>query len=244
LNILKNNVSYSVFKKQEDLFNSSTRLKKFRNSVAYKPSSRHSTATAGYTNSLPVYSEEAITPTALLPLNKFYYYPIESSADLIDESSEAPKSAKFLQFNDYKNSIRSSSNSVSPYSYTYVLDPFRADYEDCTWSYDTGTFDSDLNDHESHIKNLRPSNLLSLRSTAKNSGVTYNAIQKVFKSRLDEGRSHSRLQDFSNSFVAQPFISAPRSLYGSMIGKNKESFFSPQFYNQSSNNNFNVLFSV
>jgi hypothetical protein len=46
----------------------------------------------------------------------------------------------------------------------------------------------------------RVSNPLKLRSTAKNSMVTYSAIQKVFKSRLDEGRSNARLQDVSNSY--------------------------------------------
>lgn len=46
----------------------------------------------------------------------------------------------------------------------------------------------------------RVSNPLKLRSTAKNSMVTYSAIQKVFKSRLDEGRSNARLQDISNSY--------------------------------------------
>ena len=74
--------------------------------------------------------------------------------------------------------------------------------------------------------------------------VTYSAIQKVFKSRLDEGRSHARLGDFSNSFISHPFVTSQRSPYESLLGKNKESFFLTQGYNSFYNDNFNTLFSV
>jgi hypothetical protein len=80
---------------------------------------------------------------------------------------------------------------------------------------------------------------MKLRSTARNSIVTYNAIQKVFKSRFDEGRSHARLQDFSNSYVTHPFITEARSPYEGLLGKNRESFFSVNNYNQFLVANFN-----
>lgn len=74
------------------------------------------------------------------------------------------------------------------------------------------------------------SNPLKLRSTARNSIVTYNAIQKVFKSRFDEGRSNSRIQDISNSYTPYPFLSAPKAPYESLLGKNTENFFKPTLY--------------
>jgi hypothetical protein len=91
---------------------------------------------------------------------------------------------------------------------------------------------------------MQVTNPLKLRSTTKNSMVTYSAIQKVFKSRLDEGRSHARLGDFSNSYISHPFVTSPRSPYESLLGKNKESFFSTQAYKSYYNENFNTLFSV
>jgi hypothetical protein len=95
----------------------------------------------------------------------------------------------------------------------------------------------DLNDSSE----LRFSNPLKLRSTAKNSIVTYSAIQKVFKSRFDEGRSNARLQDISNSYNKHLFISEPKSSYESLLGKNKDSFFSINNYNQELTNNFNDI---
>jgi len=91
---------------------------------------------------------------------------------------------------------------------------------------------------------VRSTNPLKLRSTTKNATVTYNAMQKVFRSRYDEGRSNARLQDLSNSFAAHPFITAPKSPYESLLGKNKESFFNINNYNQYFKANFNEMFSV
>jgi hypothetical protein len=88
------------------------------------------------------------------------------------------------------------------------------------------------------------SNPLKLRSTAKNSIVTYSAIQKVFKSRFDEGRSNARLQDVSNSYTPYMFLSASKSPYESMLSKNKDSFFTPVNYNQTLKSYVNPLHSI
>jgi len=91
---------------------------------------------------------------------------------------------------------------------------------------------------------MRLSNPLKLRSTAKNSIITYSAIQKVFKSRFDEGRSNARLQDISNSYTPYMFISAPKSSYEGMLSKNKDSFFTPTNYNQILKSYINPLYSL
>jgi hypothetical protein len=99
-------------------------------------------------------------------------------------------------------------------------------------STDNNNFLSNLNDLNTlNTYNLRIVNPLKLRSTAKNSIVTYSAIQKVFKSRFDEGRSNVRLGDVSNSFVNFPFISESKSKYETFLGKNKDSFYNVTNYN-------------
>jgi hypothetical protein len=72
--------------------------------------------------------------------------------------------------------------------------------------------------------------------------ITYSAIQKVFKSRFDEGRSNARLQDVSNSYTPYMFLSAPKSSYEGMLSKNKDSFFTTNNYNQTLKSTFNPLY--
>jgi hypothetical protein len=96
----------------------------------------------------------------------------------------------------------------------------------------------------SSVNDLRIANPLKLRSTAKNSIITYSAIQKVFKSRFDEGRSNARLQDVSNSYTPYMFLSAPKSSYEGMLSKNKDSFFTTNNYNQTLKVNINPLYSL
>jgi len=92
--------------------------------------------------------------------------------------------------------------------------------------------------------NLKLSNPFKLRSTVKNAIVNYSAIQKVFRSRFDEGRSNARLEDFSNSYVKHPYITDSRVKYESLLGKNKESFLQLNFYNHSNKLNFSNLSSL
>jgi hypothetical protein len=140
--------------------------------------------------------------------------------------------------------LMGASNSLNTLAYSHVVDPFRADYEDQLWNSDLEDSGVDTFESISTSNDLQVSNPLKLRSTTKNSMVTHSAIQKVFKSRLDEGRSHARLGDFSNSYITHPFVTASRTPYESILGKNKESFFSTQAYNSFYNDNFNTLFSV
>jgi hypothetical protein len=95
---------------------------------------------------------------------------------------------------------------------------------------------------EKNKVNERFSNNINLRSTAKNSIVTYNAIQKVFRTRFDENRSHTKLHDFSNFSVKQPFIGSKRVSYENILGKNKISFYKPVLFKDSFNLNFNQTY--
>jgi hypothetical protein len=87
-------------------------------------------------------------------------------------------------------------------------------------------------------------NNLKLRSTAKNSIVTYNAIQKVYKSRFDELRSNINLVDFSNSFIKYPFLMEKKSSYENMLFKNYDFFFNASFYSKVFKNNHSFLTNI
>jgi hypothetical protein len=82
---------------------------------------------------------------------------------------------------------------------------------------------------------------MKLRTTAKNSIVTYNAIQKVYKSRFDDSRSNTNFGDFTSSYSKYPFLIESKSPYESMLGKNKESYFNVSLYNKEFINNQSVF---
>lgn len=130
LNILQSNNEYLFFKKQEELFNNSTRLKKFKNMQATKPFLKSLFTDSSNINSLPIYSEDAVMPSNLVSLNRFHTLPLESSVELMDESFDSIKYTKYVHFNKYKTLYNTSSNRLNPYSYVSILDPFRADYDD------------------------------------------------------------------------------------------------------------------
>lgn len=247
LNILQTRQEYDYFKKQEELYNLSTRHKKFKSSILSKPFIKDLSSTVNI-SSLPLFTEDSVVSTPLLSTKNFDNFGNEVSVDGLDDSYESAKTMNYLQHTGFKNNLSMNNNLISAISYTQVMDNFRADYEENIWSGDSLNSQSDLNFEENtdhSFKNeLRSTNPLKLRSTTKNAIVTYNAMQKVFRSRYDEGRSNARLQDLSNSYVSHSFITAPKSPYESLLGKNKESFFNVNNYSQYFKSNFNEMFSV
>jgi hypothetical protein len=100
------------------------------------------------------------------------------------------------------------------------------------------SLNSDLNN--SNL--IRFNNSINLRNTVKNSIVTYNAIQKVFKTRFDESRSNAKLNSISDLYTKQPFISSSRIQYEKLLGKTKENFYKINFYKNSFQNYFNNFY--
>lgn len=80
------------------------------------------------------------------------------------------------------------------------------------------------------IPSISSTSPLEIRPSVKDSIVNANAFQKVFRSRLDEGRALVNASEFSNLFVKQPFISDTRVNYTNLLGKNRTSFFSTPLY--------------
>ena len=246
-NTLQDINEYLLFKKQEEMFDSKTRFNGLtfskKNKTLLKPffkNLNHSTNLS----TLPVYSDEYFNDTQFIRLNNFKSYIDEISIDSMDEAYDNIKNTTALLNQSYTNLLESGLITVQPVSYTKVLDYFRADYDDSSPSSDyTSTNlieDSNLNLDES----TRILNPIKLRSTARNSIVTFSAIQKVFRSRYDEGRSNARLQDLSNSYNSHLFITAPRTNYERILGKNYETFFNINLYNTTLSSNFSDFFSV
>ena len=247
LNILQGLKDYTFFKKQEELFNASVRHKTFRASTLAKPLVRDLSASSSL-NSLPIFTEDSLPNSMLLNLKNFYPFSSETSVDSIEDSYENLKYVNYVHYLTYKNLLNTNSVKIQPLSYTQIIDNFRPDYEEASWFKDN-TLSENSVDYTSTLdvnstNDLRLSNPMKLRSTARNSVITYNAIQKVFKSRFDEGRSNARLQDFSNSFVSHPFITESKSPYEGMLGKNKDSFFTVNSYKQYFTNNFNDNYAI
>jgi len=130
-----------------------------------------------------------------------------------------------------------------PQSYIEVLNAFRADLDDFSISQDVtpSSPSIDLMSINTNVTSVgdvavansptaRVSNPISVRSTARNSIVTYNALQKVFRSRFDEGRSHTSFANFAQLSVKQPLLSDKRVPYEKLLGKNRESFYNTSFY--------------
>ena len=238
LGILLNYRTKNTFSNQDILFNNLTRQFKFKNDkITSNPTSL---------TSLPIVTEEYFPSTTYTSLNNFRTFTNESNSDVFDESYENFKGLNIMLNSNNIISYTLKTPVTTSNSYTHILDSFRADVDDNLWTQDifkshalsnTNTLDTNIND-------LRISNPLKLRSTAKNSIITYSAIQKVFKSRFDEGRSNVRLQDISNSYTPYMFLSAPKSSYETMLSKNKDSFFNTVSYNQVFKENWNPLFSM
>jgi hypothetical protein len=194
------------------------------------------------TYSLPIFSEEPITNPSLTSLKDFSSFSNEMVVDGTDDTYETSKYLNYLYYLNYKNIVNSTNNAINPLSYATVFDNFRADYED-PFLYADDLNGSGINESESVDvnNNLKLSNPYKLRSTVKNAIVTYSAIQKVFRSRFDEGRSHTRLEDFSNSYVKHPYLTDSRINYESLLGKNKETFLKTNLYNQTSKLNYSSV---
>jgi hypothetical protein len=190
-------------------------------------------------NTLPIFSEESIISPSLLTHMNFFNFSNETNLDSLEDSYENLKYINYIHYLNYKNLLQVKTSTIYPLSYTQIIDNFRADYEENSWYVNNN---QDLNTYNvadlSADSDLRVTNSMKLRSSARSAIVTYNAIQKVFKSRFDEGRSNARLQDFSNSYVSHPFITESKSPYESMLGKNTDSFFTVNNYKNSIVSNF------
>jgi hypothetical protein len=91
---------------------------------------------------------------------------------------------------------------------------------------------------------MRSSSSPILRSTTRNSIVTFNALQKVFRSRFEDGRTHTSLGHFSELAPHQPFLTGSRVGYEKLLGKSKSSFFTTTVLFSKPLNHLNIFNSL
>jgi hypothetical protein len=253
--------SINLFTKNQNTFNVGNRLpqsKLIKSSILNKNLFSKATLTSKSNNhylklnSLSVYSEEGFNNLLLLNSKNFDFLNNEQQVEISDDFYRNAKPLNYLLYLNSKNLISLNLNQIMSPSYTQILDSFRPNYEENYLLSDvyTSKFMSGLTSFNQNQNNLsettslKISNPLKLRSTAKNAIVTYNAIQKVFRSRLDEGRSNARLLDFSNSFTSHAFLTDSRVNYEHLISKNNENFFSINLYNLGLKKNLSNLTSL
>lgn len=232
----------TLYNKQESIYNKSSRNKKFKLDIASK--SLQKLLKTSHVNSISLFNEDCLSLVRNIASKNLKSFSSELSTDLCEDSYEGIKQAHSLFSNHQNFTSLINLNTTSPVSYTQVLNAFRGNYEEFCWSNDFYLNNDFVTSNISNSNNLRNINPLKLRLTARNSIITYNAIQKVFKSRFDEGRSNARLYDLSNSFVSHPFLTQSKSSYELLLGKNKESFFSLNTYSSYNNTNFNNLYTL
>jgi hypothetical protein len=248
--IKQNAANFEFSPKQELMYNNSLRFvkdAKLKSGTLSKPFVKDLNNFSLNNFSLPIFSDEPVTNSRNVLLKDLNLFSNDLLIESSDELYESSKYINYLYLINYKSLLNGTFNGVQPISYSTIFDSFRSDYEDPYLYTDNLTTNNEsfTNHPSSNVNNnLNLSNPFKLRSTVKNSIVTYSAIQKVFRSRFDEGRSNTRLEDFSNSYVKHPYITDPRIKYETLLGKNKESFLKLNFYNQNTKLNFSNMSSL
>jgi hypothetical protein len=153
---------------------------------------------------------------------------------LVNLNLNIRKYATFVSYEDVANNFRSDVEDLS------FIEGVSRDYKNSLFSpkFKPFFFNNGLNCDEKRLLNF-----ISLRSTTRSSIVTFNALQKVFRARFEEGRSNSDLNLFSNIIPDQPFLSASRPNYEELLGKTKNEFFSfTNFHKKATLLPLNLLF--
>lgn len=268
LNLSKNFYEHEYYDKFSNFYNKLNKNVNYKDKILTKPFFKDTNSTGDfYINSL--YLDDFVSPADLISTKDFYIFPLFSAFNQLEDSYESLKYLNHFYNNNNKIFLNITTNNFQPYSYFFVFDMFRSDYEDFSWftdennfikkSLNSNNFSPLFNINEPYSNYLdfsffninndintnsltRFSNSLNLRAPVKNSIVTYNAIQKVYKTRFDENRSNTKLSDFSNFYVKQPFISSQRVPYEKLLGKTKENFFKINFYKNSFHKYFNNFY--
>lgn len=213
----------------------------------YKPlltvldSTPSDTSTSVY--GLPISTEGLFINPQNLPLTNFFHLTSDFLLDSTEDAYENLKVLKNLSHYATHNIFLTGAIFNSIRSFTNVLDPFRADFDDAAW---TSNYEGTVHGFNTPTvqNDLKLTNTLKLRSTAKNSVVTYNAIQKVYKARFDDLRANINFSDITNSYASYPFLTESKAPYETMLKKNKETFYNLNFYHPTFKTNYSTLVNV
>jgi hypothetical protein len=202
-----------------------------------------------YSNTLVL--DDLNSPSQLTNTDQAQFTVLANTLFNLDDSYDAWNDARFTSDLSSQPILTLKVPSFTTTSYLGVLNAFRADFDDFSWSQNnmqlasnTWTRSLDLLTylHDLDSKEFRLTNPLAVRSTARNSIVTYNALQKVFRARFEDGRAHASLNQFSALSTEQPFLNTDRTPYESLLGKTKNTFYRINFYNNDVVDLFNTLY--
>jgi len=232
--------------------------KNINNSTLTSPLSKDLSLTGNfYSNNIQ--SDDYISPLNLLNTKDFFLFPLVGFFISLDDTYSNYKNLLTLYNKNSSFFFNLNLNYTFPQSYIEVLNNFRADFEDFSWYSDLNLSDItkkpsfnlnnlDVNNSDLELNSNLPknnisrfSNPITLRSTSRNSIVTYNALQKVFKARFEDGRSNTKITSFGNLGISQPFITGGRISYEKLLGKNKDNYYNTTFYKNSTFKVFNDL---
>ena len=213
--------------------------------------------------------EDYIQKPTLINASSFALLPIYSE---LNDTDDVFTNFKYFSpfFNKFSTSlVLASGQRLSARSYISVFNSFRSDFVDFSWqrsdsSKQLTTLPSPLtsldpsdvysaslinnsyaySDGSAVGSDLRLSNPATLRSSVRNSIINYNAFQKVFKPRLDEGRAHVQSSSFADLGLKQPFISDSKVPYLQLLGKNRDSFFETPLYFTTTHKSLNTASSL
>ena len=193
------------------------------------------------TNMPYFFQEDGFFDPYLLINKNFYFLNLQSNFLINEDSYENFKNQTVVFKNMNYNIFEKSNPFFTKLIYSDVLNSFRSDYDEFSFLHENENSDFSLLNINADSADYRVIDSVNIRNTAKNSIVTYNAIQKIFKTRLDEYRSNAKIDDFSNSFSKQPFVDSKRTHYESMLKKNKITFFENTIYSSSLKKNLTSL---
>ena len=223
----------SDFSRQSNTFNILNRVFTPKSNTMTRPARLDLNLLASPT----LYSEASFFDPSTLNLLNFSQFSNLLRMDSIEDSYESLRSSSLFAPSLLKNYTYTKNMVLPNFSYATNLNMFRADFEESSWDTEE-SLNFSLENTTQYNQQLFLTNPLKLRSTVKNLMVTYSAIQKVYRSRFDEGRSNMNTNALHNSYVSYPFLSESRSDYESLMGKNKESYFGSSLFHQNFNSKF------
>lgn len=206
-----------------------------------------------YANSIQ--ADDSFSSASLLNSKDFSVFPLIGNGTGIDDSYLNAKNHSLFINHNNNFTLNMNSDFIYPQSYVSVLNSFRADFDDFSIHTETPSEfvtaednkllfnQTELEGDNDVITNgnnaTRFSNPITLRTTARNSIVTYNALQKVFKARFEEGRSNIKMSHFSDLRAKQPFMNEARVPYERLLGKNRTNYYNNTFYSPDTLQSFN-----
>lgn len=184
-----------------------------------------------YTNTID--TDDFIPQAQLTSTKNFVIFPTIETLATQDEAINFYKNVQKVSNNILNTTTLNNVFSNNTSSYLSVFNHFRSNFEDFTLTNLEKTnnyFTSNQVIMTDDLKHTQASDALILRGGVKNSIVTFNALRKVFRARFDEGRSHTSLQLFSNSYLNQPFLNDSNITYQQLLSKNLNLFYKNLFY--------------